>query len=154
MSRSDRPTGLKLQVLPHGKGLQLPAYQTAGSAGLDLRAAVEFSVFVAPGERIQVPTGLAMAIPLGFEGQVRARSGLAWKKGLAVINAPGTIDSDYRGEVKVLLVNLGSETVEIPRGERVAQLVISPIVQAEIQIVSVLDETVRGAGGFGSTGSV
>jgi dUTP pyrophosphatase len=146
-------TRLKLQVLPHGEGLALPAYQTAGSAGLDLRAAVESSVFVAPGERIQVPTGLAMAIPLGFEGQVRARSGLAWKKGLAVINAPGTIDSDYRGEVKVLLVNLGGETVEIPRGERVAQLVIAPVVQAAIQVVASLEDTERGAGGFGSTGS-
>jgi len=145
---------LKLQVLPHGEGLALPAYQTAGSAGLDLRAAVESSVFVVPGERIQVPTGLAMAIPLGFEGQVRARSGLAWKKGLAVINAPGTIDSDYRGELQVLLVNLGAETVEIPRGERVAQLVIAPVVQTVIQVVESLDETARGVGGFGSTGAV
>lgn len=145
---------LKLQVLPHGEGLALPAYQTAGSAGLDLRSAVESSIFVVPGQRVQVPTGLAMSIPAGFEGQVRARSGLAWKKGLAVINAPGTIDSDYRGEVKVLLINLGSETVEIPRGERVAQLVIAPVVQVAIQVVPDLDETERGAGGFGSTGPV
>ena len=143
---------LKLRVLPHGKGLELPAYQTAGSAGLDLRAAVESPVFVKPGERVQLPTGLAMAIPLGFEGQVRARSGMAWKKGLAVINAPGTIDSDYRGEVKVLAINLSQDTVEIGRGERIAQLVIAPVVQAAILQVDELEETERGAGGFGSTG--
>lgn len=143
---------LRLQVLPHGKGLELPAYQTAGAAGLDLRAAVEFPVFVEPGQRVQIPTGLAMAIPLGFEGQVRARSGMAWKKGLAVINAPGTIDSDYRGEVKVLAVNLSRETIEIQRGERVAQLVIAPVVQASLIEVAALDETDRGRGGFGSTG--
>jgi len=143
---------LKLRVLPHGKGLELPAYQTAGSAGLDLRAAVESPVFVKPGERVQLPTGLAMAIPLGFEGQVRARSGMAWKKGLAVINAPGTIDSDYRGEVKVLAINLSQDTVEIGRGERIAQLVIAPVVQAAILQVNELEETERGTGGFGSTG--
>ena len=143
---------LKLRVLPHGKGLELPAYQTAGSAGLDLRAAVESPVFVKPGERVQLPTGLAMAIPLGFEGQVRARSGMAWKKGLAVINAPGTIDSDYRGEVKVLAINLSQDAVEIRRGERIAQLVIAPVVQAGILQVDELEETERGAGGFGSTG--
>ena len=143
---------LRLQVLPHGKGLELPAYQTAGSAGLDLRAAVESRVFVAPGERVQIPTGLAMAIPHGFEGQVRARSGMAWKKGLAVINAPGTIDSDYRGEVKVLAINLSQEEVTLERGERVAQLVIAPVVQATIEAVEALDETARGSGGFGSTG--
>ena len=105
-----------------------------------------------PGQRVQIPTGLAMAIPLGFEGQVRARSGMAWKKGLAVINAPGTIDSDYRGEVKVLAINLSEDRIQIKRGERVAQLVIAPVVQATLLEVTVLDETDRGSGGFGSTG--
>ena len=143
---------LRLQVLPHGEGLELPAYQTAGAAGLDLRAAVEFPVFVEPAQRVQIPTGLAMAIPSGFEGQVRARSGMAWKKGLAVINAPGTIDSDYRGEVKVLAINLSDERIQIKRGDRVAQLVIAPVVQATLLEVTTLDDTDRGSGGFGSTG--
>ena len=149
---SEQPK-LKVQVLPHGEGLALPAYATAGSAGMDLRAAIAVPVLIQPGERAQIPTGLAMAIPVGLEGQVRARSGLAWRKGLAVINAPGTIDSDYRGEVKVLLVNLSSELAEIPPGERIAQLVIAPVVQVELQRVDHLEDTQRGAGGFGSTGT-
>jgi len=120
---------------------------------MDLRAALADSMFIPAGERVQIPTGLAMAIPVGFEGQVRARSGLAWRKGLAVINAPGTIDSDYRGEVKVLLVNLSSEEVEIPPGERIAQLVIAPVVQVVVETVESLETTERGAGGFGSTGT-
>ncbi len=149
---SGRPT-LSLRVLPHGAGLPLPAYETAGAAGLDLRAALGEPIVVQPGERVRVPTGLQMEIPLGFEGQVRARSGLAWRNGLSVINAPGTIDADYRGEVQVLLVNLGTEPFTIERGERVAQLVIAPVVQAEITVVQALPETQRGSGGFGSTGT-
>ncbi len=144
---------LTLCVLTHGKGLPLPAYETAGAAGLDLRAALDAPLSVAPGARVLVPTGLTMAIPAGHEGQVRARSGLALRHGLAVLNAPGTIDADYRGEVKVILANLGQETVVLERGERVAQLVIAPVVQTRINVVESLDETDRGAGGFGSTGT-
>lgn len=143
---------LALQVLPHADGLDLPAYQTPGSAGMDLRAAIDADVVLQPGERTAVPTGLRMALPVGHEGQVRPRSGLAFRHGLTVTNAPGTIDEDYRGEVKVLLINLGQEAVTISRGMRVAQLVVAPVVQVSVQQVDDLDETVRGAGGFGSTG--
>ncbi|MCB9759185.1 MAG: dUTP diphosphatase [Alphaproteobacteria bacterium] len=142
---------LRVRRLPHGDGLTLPTYQTPGSAGMDLRAAAQ--VRIAPGERALVPTGLAVAIPPGFEGQVRSRSGLTLRQGLVVLNSPGTIDSDYRGELGVILANLGSEPVMIERGDRVAQLVISPVVQLEVREVDALDETAeRGAGGFGSTG--
>ena len=130
----------------------LPEYATPHSAGLDLRAHLNESVVLQPGERRLVPTGLRMAIPQGYEGQVRPRSGLAWKHGLTVANAPGTIDADYRGELKVLLINLGREPVEVTRGMRVAQLVISPVAQASLVEVQSLDETDRGDGGFGSTG--
>ncbi|MCC6623306.1 MAG: dUTP diphosphatase [Deltaproteobacteria bacterium] len=130
--------------------LGLPAYATAGSAGLDLRAAE--AVVIAPLGRARVPTGLAIALPPGWEGQVRPRSGLAWRHGLTVLNAPGTIDSDYRGEVQVLLVNLGSEAVTLARGERVAQLVIAPVARAELILVGSIEVTARGAGGFGHTG--
>jgi dUTP pyrophosphatase len=143
---------LALQVLPHAEGLALPAYQTPGSAGMDLRAAIDGDIVLQPGERTAVPTGLRMALPAGHEGQVRPRSGLAFRHGLTVTNAPGTIDEDYRGEVKVLLVNLGQEPVTLTRGMRVAQLVVAPVVQVAVQTVSDLDETSRGAGGFGSTG--
>jgi dUTP pyrophosphatase len=119
---------------------------------MDLRAAVEEALVLSPGERGKIPTGLCLEIPSGFEGQVRARSGLAFRHGLAVVNAPGTIDSDYRGEVGVLVINLGKETLRIERGDRVAQLVIAPVAQVEIQVVADVDETDRGAGGFGSTG--
>jgi dUTP pyrophosphatase len=140
--------------LPHGEGLPLPAYETAQAAGMDLRAAVpEDEPFVLrPGSRHPVPTGLAFAIPAGFEGQVRPRSGLAAKHGVTCLNTPGTIDADYRGEVKVILINLGEEDVVIRRGERIAQLVVAPVVQAVWSEVASLDETARGAGGFGSTG--
>lgn len=141
---------VQVTVLPHGEGLPLPAYQTAGAAGLDLMSAVELEL--APGDRAAVPTGLAMAIPAGFEAQVRPRSGLAFKSGITVINAPGTIDSDYRGEVKVLLANLGQQPFSVSRGMRVAQLVIAPVVQAELRVVEHLEDTARGQGGFGSTG--
>jgi len=143
---------LKVQVLPHGEGLDLPAYETALSAGMDLRAAVDAPVVLQPMQRAAIPTGLAMAIPAGFEGQVRPRSGLAFRNGLSVPNSPGTIDADYRGELKVLIINLGTEPFEITRGMRVAQLVICPVAQAQITVVSDLDSTQRGTGGFGSTG--
>ena len=145
---------LFLKTLSHFDGLSLPRYQTAGAAGLDLSAAIppDHPVVLQPMQRALIPTGLIMAIPAGFEGQVRARSGLALKQGLALVNAPGTIDSDYRGEVGVLVINLGSDPVTIERGMRIAQLVISPIVQCQIETVGSLDESARGAGGFGSTG--
>lgn len=129
----------------------VPAYATDGAAGLDLRSSAIF--VLKPLERTLVTTGLRVAIPSGFEGQVRARSGLALKKGLALVNSPGTIDSDYRGEVGVIMINLGQETVEIEAGDRIAQLVIAPVAKAVVSVVGDLDTTVRNAGGFGSTGS-
>ena len=140
--------------LPHGHDLPLPAYETAQAAGMDLRAAVpeHEPLTLRPGSRFPVPTGLAFALPAGFEGQVRPRSGLAAKQGVTCLNTPGTIDADYRGEVKVILINLGEEDVVIRRGERIAQLVIAPVVQAVWAEVDSLEETARGAGGFGSTG--
>ena len=145
---------IKVQVLPHAQGLDLPAYQTAGAAGLDLSAALaEAAVMhIAPGGRVLVPTGLVLQIPPGYEGQVRPRSGLALKHGVTVLNAPGTIDSDYRGEVSVLLVNHGAEPFEIKRGMRIAQLVVAPVTRAVLTPAAGLDETARGAGGYGSTG--
>ena len=140
--------------LPHGEGLPLPAYETAQAAGMDLRAAPpeDEPIVLRPGARFAVPTGLAFALPPGFEGQVRPRSGLAAKAGITCLNSPGTIDADYRGEVKVILINLGAEDFVIRRGERIAQLVIAPVVQAAWSEVESLDTTERGAGGFGSTG--
>lgn len=143
---------LELKQLDHAKGLPLPAYQSDLAAGLDLVAAVDTPLHLAPGERALVPTGLAMALPAGFEAQVRPRSGLAAKHGVTVLNTPGTIDADYRGEVKVILINLGNTPFEIVRGERIAQMVIAPVLQAVITEVETLSETQRGAGGFGSTG--
>lgn len=143
---------LELKQLDHAKGLPLPAYQSDLAAGLDLVAAVDTPLHLAPGERALVPTGLAMALPAGFEAQVRPRSGLAAKHGVTVLNTPGTIDADYRGEVKVILINLGDAPFEIVRGERIAQMVIAPVLQAVITEVGTLSETERGAGGFGSTG--
>jgi dUTP pyrophosphatase len=143
---------IPIQILPHGQGLDLPAYATPGAAGMDAVAAVTEALTLAPGARAAVPTGLAMAIPDGFEVQVRPRSGLAFKHGLTVANAPGTIDSDYRGEVKVLLVNLGAGPVIIERGMRIAQLVAAAVTRAELTVVESLDDTARGGGGFGSTG--
>lgn len=133
-----------------GPPLPLPRYETAHAAGLDLRADEGFTL--APGARRLVPTGLALAIPPGYEGQVRPRSGLAVRHGIALVNAPGTIDADYRGEVKVALVNLGGDAVVFERGDRIAQLVIAPVIQAELELVDALPETERGEGGFGSTG--
>lgn len=143
---------LKLEVLPHGRDLPLPAYQTEGSAGLDLHAALEQPLTLEPNDRKLVPTGLKFAIPVGFEGQVRPRSGLALRHGLTVLNSPGTIDSDYRGEVQVILVNLGGEPIVIERGMRIAQLVVAPVVRVMIRTVELLPSTVRGEGGFGHTG--
>lgn len=149
-----RPPLVRLRRLPHGEGLALPAYETAGAAGCDLRAALADGeeLVLRPGERAMVPTGLAMALPQGFEAQVRARSGLAAKFGVGVVNAPGTIDADYRGEVKVILINHGTDEFVIRRGERIAQMVVSPVTQAQFEETESLDETTRGEGGFGSTG--
>lgn len=140
--------------LPHAEGLPLPAYQTAGAAGLDLLAALpeDRPVVLSPGARALVPTGLRLALPHGHEAQVRPRSGLALKHGVTVLNSPGTIDADYRGEVQVILVNLGQEPFAIRRGERIAQLVVQTVSQADLVVRATLDETARGAGGFGSTG--
>ena len=138
--------------LSHNLDLPLPSYETSGSAGMDLPAAITEPIVLGSLERTAIPTGLQIAIPDGFEGQVRPRSGLAFRHGLTVTNAPGTIDSDYRGELKVLLVNLGDEPVTIERGMRIAQLVIAPVVQASVLEVTTLDDTARGTGGFGSTG--
>jgi len=141
---------VEVKRLPHGAGLALPAYATAGAAGMDVVSAED--VTLAPGARHAVATGLALAIPAGFEIQVRPRSGLALKHGITVPNTPGTIDSDYRGELKVILINHGAERFAIQRGDRVAQLVLAPVVQAAWDEVAELDATERGAGGFGSTG--
>jgi dUTP pyrophosphatase len=143
---------VSLKVLPHGEGLPLPSYATADSAGVDLIAALDAPLVLAPGERKDVPTGLAMALPSGWEAQVRPRSGLALRSGVTCLNTPGTIDADYRGEVKVILVNLGEEDFTIRRGDRIAQLVIAPVTAAAWNEVATLDETARGEGGFGSTG--
>jgi dUTP pyrophosphatase len=143
---------VRVKRLPHARGLELPAYATPGSAGMDLRAALTEPITLNPGERVAVPTGLIVEIPEGYEGQVRPRSGLAIRKGLTVVNAPGTIDPDYRGELKVLLINLGNEPVKIERGDRIAQLVISPVARARLIEVHEVSTTVRGEGGFGSTG--
>ncbi|HZH03602.1 MAG TPA: dUTP diphosphatase [Myxococcaceae bacterium] len=142
------------RVRPSSAPLPLPAYQTEGSAGLDLMADVEGTLTLPPLGRAAVPTGLALAIPPGYEGQVRPRSGLALKHGISMPNSPGTIDSDYRGELKVLLVNLSNEPFTIERGTRIAQLVLCPVARASLREVQVLDETARGHGGFGSTGTV
>ena len=142
--------GVAIKRLPHGEGLALPGYATAGAAGMDVCAAED--VELAPGGRHAVATGFALAIPEGYEIQVRPRSGLAFKHGISVPNAPGTIDSDYRGELKVLLINHGQDSFSIQRGDRVAQLVLAPVTRAAFTEVDDLDETTRGAGGFGPTG--
>ena len=147
---TDLPVGVRIMRLPHGEGLALPAYATDGAAGMDVLAAED--VVLPSGGRHAVATGYALAIPPGFEVQVRPRSGLALKHGITVPNTPGTIDSDYRGEVKVILINHGTEDFAIQRGDRIAQLVLAPVVQARWDVVDQLDVTDRGAGGFGSTG--
>ena len=145
---------VEIRQLPHGEGLALPAYQSVDAAGLDLPAAVpqDAPLMLAPGKHALVPTGLAIALPAGFEAQVRPRSGLAAKHGVTVLNSPGTIDADYRGEISVILINHGEAAFTIRRGERIAQMVIAPVVQAQLVPVTVLTSTDRGSGGFGSTG--
>lgn len=146
---------VKVMQLPHGRGLDLPAYESEQAAGMDLRAALAEGeeVTLAPGARAMVPTGLAIALPSGFEAQVRPRSGLAAKQGVTVLNSPGTVDADYRGEVKVILINHGDEPVVIERGMRIAQMLFAPVTRGVFAAVDSLDETERGTGGFGSTGT-
>jgi dUTP pyrophosphatase len=143
---------IKIRRLPHGQGLDLPAYATAGAAGMDLLAAVDAPVTLLPGGRALIPTGFAMALPEGFELQIRPRSGLALKHGIVLPNAPGTIDEDYRGEVQVIMMNTGAEAFTVTRGMRIAQAVLAPVWRAAWIEVENLDNTTRGAGGFGSTG--
>ncbi|MFB7879381.1 dUTP diphosphatase [Brevundimonas diminuta] len=147
-------TVIRVERLPHAEGLALPAYETAGSAGMDLRAALGEgeTVVLEPGQRKLIPTGLKIALEPGYEAQVRPRSGLALKHGISAPNSPGTIDSDYRGEVGVILINLGELPFEIKRGDRIAQMIIARYEQAQMIEVEAVDETARGAGGFGSTG--
>jgi dUTP pyrophosphatase len=148
------PVRIEIRQLPHADGLPLPAYQSAHAAGLDLVAAVPENapLVLPPGQYALVPTGLSIALPVGFEAQVRPRSGLAAKHGVTVLNAPGTVDADYRGEIGVLLINHGGEPFTVRRGERIAQMVIGSVVRAELVVVSALSQTDRGSGGFGSTG--
>ena len=143
---------IAVKVLALKAGASLPAYQTAGSAGADLKALLDEPVVIEPGNRALIPTGIALELPVGYEAKVRPRSGLAAKAGLTVLNAPGTIDSDYRGEVTVILINHGSEAAIVRNGDRIAQLVIVPVVQASFSPADALDSTERGSGGFGSTG--
>lgn len=143
---------IAIQRLPHGLDLPLPSYATVDAAGMDLLAAVKTDIVIGPGKRVLVPTGIALALPAGYEAQVRPRSGLALKHGITVLNAPGTIDADYRGEVGVILVNLGAEPFAIRRGERIAQMVVAPVARAVLDEVPALPASMRGAGGFGSTG--
>jgi len=145
---------VRVKRLPHGKDLPLPTYQTAFSAGLDLQAAIapQTTLVIKPGSRELVPTGLAIELPEGFEAQIRPRSGLALKKGVTLVNTPGTIDADYRGEIGVIVINHGAEPFEIVRGDRIAQMIVAPVVQARLVEVDELSSSDRGAGGFGSTG--
>lgn len=147
------PVEVAVTRLPHGADLELPSYETDDAAGMDLRAAVTDDVVLAPGERALIPTGLAIALPSGYEAQVRPRSGLALRNGISLVNTPGTIDADYRGEVGVILINHGTEAFTVDRGMRVAQMVIAPVTQASWLETDNLSDTARGAGGFGSTGT-
>ena len=151
---SSRNVEVAVRRLPHSAGLPLPAYASNGAAGLDLRAATPEAetIEIKPGERHVVPTGIAIALPPGYEAQVRPRSGLARRHGVTCLNSPGTVDSDYRGEIAVILVNLGQEPFAISRGDRIAQLVVAPVARARWRPVEHLDETARGSGGFGSSG--
>ncbi len=149
--RSQNPV-VHIQTLPHGEGIDLPFYATSHAAGADLRAAVDADVIIAPGDHALIKTGFAMALPDNYEAQIRPRSGLALKHGITVLNSPGTIDADYRGEVGVILINHGSEAFTVQRGDRIAQMIIVPFAQADFQSVDSLSATERGAGGFGSSG--
>ena len=142
-----------VKILPHFSGLQLPDYQTEGSSGFDLLAACEEAIVISPGDRVLVPTGIAVSLPLGTELQVRPRSGLAVKYGVTLLNTPGTIDSDYRGEIKVILINFGKENFSITRGMRIAQAIFSEVIKAKLLVADTLDATCRGVGGFGHTGT-
>jgi len=146
------PTDIEIAIEPHGQGLPLPAYETDLAAGMDLLAAVKEPLVLAPGERTLIPTGIRIALPAGMEAQVRPRSGLAIKHGIALVNAPGTIDADYRGEIKVIVINHGDAPFTVQRGDRIAQLIIAPVLRAHWQQVDDLSETERGDGGFGHTG--
>lgn len=154
---SNNPSPLATLTIPihqlaHGKGLPLAKYASPGAAGLDLTAAIDAPLFLAPGARALVPTGIAIALPEGFEGQIRPRSGLALKHGVTILNAPGTIDSDYRGEIGIILINHGEQIFRIERGDRIAQMIIAPFIRATWCPANILTETTRGNGGFGSTG--
>ncbi len=146
------PLRIEITRDPECADLPLPAYETALAAGMDLRAAVREPITIHPGDRVLVPTGLRIALPAGFEAQVRPRSGLALKKGITLPNSPGTIDADYRGEIQVIMMNLGQEAVVISRGDRIAQMIVAPVTRAEWQLVEILSPTPRGEGGFGHTG--
>ena len=150
---NDNPTVIPLKIWDHAKDLALPAYATAQAAGMDIVAAIDAPLTLEPGAYAMVPTGLSIALPAGYECQVRPRSGLAAKHGVTVLNSPGTVDADYRGEIKAILINHGKEPFVIERGMRIAQMVIAQYTQAQWNVVSDLDETARGAGGFGSTGT-
>ncbi|MBF0438848.1 MAG: dUTP diphosphatase [Magnetococcales bacterium] len=143
---------IALHILPHGEGLPLPRAMTPGSAGMDVMAAISTEIILTPGQRALIPTGLTLAIPLGWEIQIRPRSGLAFKHGVTVLNAPGTIDADYRGEVGILLINHGDQPFTIRRGERIAQMILAQVTHAQWHLVDTLETSVRGAGGFGHTG--
>ena len=143
---------IAIKILPHHEGLELPAYKSHGSSGMDLQAAVDCDLIIQPGERTLVPTGLAISLPSGFEAQIRPRSCLAIHSGIGLLNAPGTVDSDYRGEIKVILINLGQEPFTVTRGLRIAQMVIARYVTADFKVVTELDVTIRNDGGFGHTG--
>lgn len=150
---NDNQVSIALKILDHAKDLPLPAYATAQAAGMDIVAAIDAPITMQPGERALIPTGLSIALPAGFECQIRPRSGLAAKNGVTVLNSPGTVDADYRGEIKAILINLGQEPFVIERGMRIAQMIIARYTQASWSIVADLDETDRGTGGFGSTGT-
>ncbi|GLQ19939.1 dUTP diphosphatase [Algimonas porphyrae] len=148
-----KTVAIEIKRLPHMDGIDLPHFETEQAAGADLRAAITDNIILAPGERKLIPTGFCMALPAGYEAQVRPRSGLALKHGITVLNSPGTIDADYRGEVGVLLINHGDRDFTVSRGDRFAQMVIAPVTQGKFQSVEILDDTVRGSGGYGSTGT-
>jgi dUTP pyrophosphatase len=152
LSEAVMSINVNIQILPHGEDIELPKYETSGSAGMDLSAAIEQDIVLKVGERKLIPCGFAIALPEGFEAQIRPRSGLAFKNGVTVLNSPGTIDSDYRGEIKVILINLGQDDFVISKSMRIAQMVIAPVIQSKWNIVTSHDETSRGSGGFGSTG--